>query len=290
MRFASLLPGLTLASGVLALVGCTQILDIRDTTDPIEVTAGSGGSGGNSTPKPGSCAGDLDYKGDDAVTIDMSMITFAPPNSASAGIQVEAYKDINSFGLFRDPVFCGATDADGKIKVHVPGGSTGFAGFLIVKGSEQETFFYYFSPPRVQNDPPFTFLTISNNDWSALRDQVIGLPNKPDSGQVTINALDQNDKPLAGVRFEIDIQGDGQPFFFTSDGSPSLTAKQTDPNFAFGGFFNVPAAGGRREVRMLDATSGELLGSVNINILAGTWTTMRIKSNKPAGVTPADGG
>lgn len=292
MRFASLVPSLSLLASLLVSTGCAQVLGIDDTTGP-DGSGGGGGSAGSGpiTPSPGSCTEDKSYEGADAVSIKMNMITFAPPNAESAGIQVEAYNNINSFGLFRDPVFCGSSDEKGQIDVKVPGGTTGFNGFFIVKGTGQETFFYFFSPPRTMADPPFTFLTITNADWTALRDQVLGLPNKSDtSGQVTINALTIDNQPLAGVKFEIDNLQDGEPFFFTNEGAPALArngATQTAAS-GFGGFFNVPAAGGSREVRMKDVVTQELLGSVRINILAGTWTTMQIRSNKPIEPAPTN--
>lgn len=280
------LPVVGVVAALLSSAACAQVIGIEDTTlDSSGQNMGGSGGGGEAgaagavVPLPKACSGAEELPDVEKVSVSMHMTEFTS-DSPVQGISARAFGSLTDFSTFKTSVACGVSDSAGELMLNVPRGSNGFKGFIYLTGTNQESFFYFFSPPLKEMES-FTFLCLTNSDWAALR-SALQLPDlSATHGQVTINALTSDGLPLAGVRFELDRRepDNTKPFYFTESGNPSLTEEKTSAA-GFGGFFNVPAGGGAMQVRMVRASDNVELGSVDIYVYAGTWTTMRIKSRE----------
>jgi hypothetical protein len=278
MRFRWLVVAGWLVAGITS-VACTQVLGVEDTTLSAVGGGGSGGSPGLSLPA--ACTGSEAPDDSETIPLTIHAVEFTSQKPAS-GISVRAFRSATDFSTFKTSVACGVSDSSGTVALSLPApaASGGYTGFLFVSGAEQESFFYFFSP-ALSAPEEFGFLSLSNGDWSALRG-ALQLPDLPAThGQVTINALTKEGDPLGDVRFTIGgADEETKAFYFTDTGAPSLSQTKTSKP-GFGGFFNVPAGGGTKQIQMIRDTDGVVLGSIDIYVYAGAWTTMRIRSSEP---------
>lgn len=267
------------ARGFLAVVGllgggCAQVLGIEDTSLASEGGGGSGGSGGAGLSLPPLCSEAQKPDNEETLDVTMTTVTFTTQQPVK-GMSVRAFRSPTDFATFSSTVACGLSNDEGNVTVSLPKGGTGFGGFLSVRGEGQESFFYFFSPP-LQVDESFGFLCVSNSDWTGLRNALGVEDLSATHGQVTVNALSSDGAPLENVSFEISgADENSKAFYFTDSGQPSFDQGKTSKP-GFGGFFNVPAKGGVKTVRMKDE-QGTTVGSVEIYVYPGTWSTMRLK-------------
>jgi hypothetical protein len=125
------------------------------------------------------------------------------------------------------------TDAEGRVTFEV---DAGFEGYVYFEGANIVRGLYFFNP--VIRDLPEIMLSIGNSELTGLLAAQAGAVQEPSRGLILLSAHDCTSAPAAGITLSAVDAPPGSVPFYSEQGLPSGSAKQTDDT-GYGGLLNV---------------------------------------------------
>jgi hypothetical protein len=179
------------------------------------------------------------------------------------------------------PLDTATADSTGMVTLTVPGGLSGFDGYLDVTGGQvggsgASVFpsLWYPVPFVVADGWRGRTLLLSSDEFVALAGAT-GTTLDPTRGHVGVNAEDCAFGPAAGVTFAVDVADAQTVSFYLVNGVPVTSATATDQS-GLAAFVNLPIAGSTR-LTVVRASSGpaggKSMGSLTFVLRPGTLTT-----------------
>lgn len=293
-----------LASTLLLVTSCANVLGIEDTEVAASCTAGDyaydGGNGPGEGPRNEganedfSCIGNLEDELAASETVEITLnIAVLVTNEALAGVTVKACPSRSDFGC-ETPQDEVTTGADGVAKLTVNTrtnrGLTGYQGYLQITGPDNPDdpwldYLQYFSRPVIK-DRAFPLSMLSKGHFKTVFLDTVGAEARDDRGWLAVESVDCQDKTAPNIRLAIPNQcdyldGASREFYFFG-GGPSGDVSTTQPGeIALGGFLNIKP-GNALEVRAYWRPEAQNLLSVvdRLIIRPNTLTTLRFEPNQ----------
>jgi hypothetical protein len=168
------------------------------------------------------------------------------------------------------------------VTLTVPGGLSGFDGYLEVNGGQvggsgSAVFpsLWYPIPFIVADGWRGRTLLLSSDEYVALA-AATGTTLDPSRGHVALNAVDCAYGPAADVTFSVDVADAQTVVFYLVNGVPVTTATATDQS-GLAAFANLSTMGSPTRLTVVRASAGaaagKSMGSLTFVIRPGTLTT-----------------
>ncbi|MCA9644594.1 MAG: hypothetical protein H6718_20835 [Polyangiaceae bacterium] len=300
-----------LASALLLVTACANVLGIEDTEVAASCKPGDysydGGNGpGEGTHNAGmgedfSCVGNQpnNMADTDTVNITLAIVNLVNPSEAIEGISVKACASRSD--LKCENVVAEATsDASGLAVLAVPTtsnrGRTGYQGYFEIKGPDAKNrvfldYLQYFSRP-VTRDRLYALFLVRPEDFVSLFPDDAETAGDPNLGAIAMEAVDcpnaEKDPTQQGaphVRFAIenscDVMSAQSREFYFSPQVPSTQLSETQGALAIGGFIGIKPANDvvvqaywRTDAQNLKVVEDRLI------VRPGTLTTLRFEPNQ----------
>jgi hypothetical protein len=174
------------------------------------------------------------------------------------------------------PLSSGTTGADGKVKVTVNTAASGVDGYFEISSPDLVTILSYvrFLDPKQFIADGALFPIVFSKDTFALLAGVAGITPDDARGHVGFLTRDCSSSSAAGVSAALSTaDASSQLLYITPDGLPSSSITATT-TAAFGAFVNVPP--GASKITGTVAATGQKLGSVDVQVRAGAFTTVNL--------------
>jgi hypothetical protein len=181
-----------------------------------------------------------------------------------------------------NPLDTATADANGLVTLTVPGGLSGFDGYLEVNGGQVAgsgaavfPSLWYPIPFIVADGWRGRTLLLSADEYVGLA-AATGTTLDPTRGHVALNAVDCAYGPAADVTFSVDVADAQTVVFYLVNGVPVTTATATDQS-GLAAFANLPTMGSPTRLTVVRASAGaaagKSMGSLTFVIRPGTLTT-----------------
>ncbi|HSN97231.1 MAG TPA: hypothetical protein VLS89_03000 [Candidatus Nanopelagicales bacterium] len=285
-----------LAGAVLALVGCSLVIDSEqvqcETADDCAArglsgacvanvcveqplgTGGQGGGGGGGGASPWGCLGQVSWPDlDPARTVTVRtrfQMTASQPIPDDITVKYCDNLDIDCASPLADAI---PIQADGWVSVDVPEGTRGY--FDLSGPSIKPTLVYFPRPAQAEppptEDDPITLITPALFQGLV---SAVGFQEDPARGTLLVLTVDCTGNPAPGVRIASQqADADATPFYFVNL-TPSPDQTQTDVS-GFAGILNLPPGLGTVESRV--ASDDARIGVSSFQIRPGALTNVAVE-------------
>jgi len=157
------------------------------------------------------------------------------------------------------------TDESGKVTFKI---RAGFDGYARIEGDAIIPGLFFFNPPLAR-DLPSVLISIGSQDVIALLAQQAGAVQSADRGLALLSVRDCKGAPGEGVQLSTGAADPKAVLFYSEQGLPSSSAKQTDSS-GYGGLLN--AAPGTLTFSATVASTGQRVGQTTLLVQSGAIT------------------